>query len=287
MELRRFIVIDCNELLFSASTKERCRQFVKHPENYRTQYANGIIEVGATPFIVDTWKEGINLDLTDSKGNIYHIYTRYGVFDGASKDAKRVNINPVIKGKVYHNLAAARRFFEAQKGTQSGWVNKYYACELAYEVVYEDSKGIYTITVGMLDSFTESLEWQGTSKGYCSPKTDLIDVLVDGEERSVSPSTKGEQIREFIYEYNGDIYRIAEGSGDALFGEDIEDGYIDYIYYDILEDATDEDSVIDGGCILLKKNYVDLTIKEIIQKVLDFNYWSPESNYTQSYREEA
>lgn len=117
---------------------------------------------------------------------------------------------------------------------------------------------------------------------------DLLKVLVDGEERFVNPLAKGSTLADFVIEIDGDIYHIAEGSGDALSLEDIEDGYIDYIYYDILEDASDLDSIIDGGCILLKKNYVDLTIGQIIQKVLDFEYWSPQSNYyTQSYREEA
>ena len=65
---------------------------------------------------------------------------------------------------------------------------------------------------------------------------------------------------------NGLLYFITEGTGDALFVEDIEDDYIDYIYYDIYETLEDykEDNVYDGGCLLLKVEYnVELAIKEI------------------------
>lgn len=283
MEVKRFIVIDCGTLLFSASTEEECKHFVEHPENYRKQYANGIIEVGATPFIVDTNKEGISLNLTDREGNTLLIYTKYGVFEGATEDASRDNTRFYIK-EMFDTLSAAKILFNAQRGTQSGWAKPFYECKLAYEVVCEDNEGTYTIAYGVLDSFTEDLEWQGAN-AYCSPKSDLVKVLVDGEERSVNPLAKGSTLADFVIEIDGDIYHIQEGSGDALSLEDIEDGYIDYIYYDILEDAQDVDSIIDGGCILLKKNYVDLTIGQIVQKVLDFESWSPESNYTQSYRE--
>lgn len=180
MDLKRFIVIEGDTLLFSANTEEGCRQFVKHPENYRTQYANGIIEVGATPFIIDTWREGIELYLTDSEGNNYYIYTQYGVFEGASKDAKRVNIDFYIK-EIFDTLLAAKILFNAQKGTQSGWVNKYYECQLAYENVCEisstDGDASYsekdTLFYDVIDSFTEDLEWHGAN-AYCSEEKSYV-----------------------------------------------------------------------------------------------------------------
>ena len=74
---------------------------------------------------------------------------------------------------------------------------------------------------------------------------------------------------------SGYIYCIQEGTGDALFVEDIEDDYIDYIYYDIYETLEDykDDNVYDGGCILLKTYYRQHTVKEIIDIVKDFEGW--------------
>lgn len=74
----------------------------------------------------------------------------------------------------------------------------------------------------------------------------------------------------FIQSKSGDIYKITEGTGDSLALEDIENGFIDYIYYDIyvsLEDLN-EDIAFDGGLILLKKLYKDHTVEEIISKVM-------------------
>lgn len=72
-----------------------------------------------------------------------------------------------------------------------------------------------------------------------------------------------------------------EGTGDNLFEEDIEEGYIDYIYYDIyslkkfhksgksLEDFVDEAEPFDGGLVLLKEKYSTLTNKDIMSRVED------------------
>lgn len=101
-------------------------------------------------------------------------------------------------------------------------------------------------------------------------KKDLLKVLVDGATRFVKPSSKGSTLTDFVTEIDGAIYHIQEGSGDALFPEDIEDGCVDYIYYDVLEDANDLDSIIDGGCILLTEYYQDMTIDQIIQTTINF-----------------
>lgn len=68
--------------------------------------------------------------------------------------------------------------------------------------------------------------------------------------------------------------RIAEGTGDNLFQEDIEDGYVDYVMIDNYEYDNDElveTYIIDGGQMMLTELYqeqfhnakevVDYTIK--------------------------
>lgn len=67
----------------------------------------------------------------------------------------------------------------------------------------------------------------------------------------------------------GYYFHICEGTGDNLLKEDIEEGYIDYIYYEIFHSLNnvregDED---DGGQVLLRKYYQDMTIEEIIEEV--------------------
>ena len=77
---------------------------------------------------------------------------------------------------------------------------------------------------------------------------------------------------EFYWQIGDYIYRIAEGTGDALTQEDIDSGIVDYIYYDCYESIKDiaEDNIFDGGCILLKKLYQDMSLEEIIATVIDF-----------------
>lgn len=52
------------------------------------------------------------------------------------------------------------------------------------------------------------------------------------------------------------IIRIAEGSGDNLLPEDIEDGYVDYIYYEQYELSNNMPEV-DGGQILMEEMFRD------------------------------
>jgi hypothetical protein len=69
------------------------------------------------------------------------------------------------------------------------------------------------------------------------------------------------------------IIRIAEGMGDNLSDEDIENGYVDYIYYDQhnLEVALPE---MDGGMIMLTELFQEKfsSTKEAIPHVLDMAY---------------
>lgn len=71
------------------------------------------------------------------------------------------------------------------------------------------------------------------------------------------------------------IIRIAEGSGDNLLPEDIEDGYVDYIYYEQYELSTDMPEV-DGGQILLEEMLRDKykCMADCIQDVLSMAYGS-------------
>lgn len=67
-------------------------------------------------------------------------------------------------------------------------------------------------------------------------------------------------------------YRITEGTGDALTLDDLDNGYIDYIYYDYYETLEDikNDNIYDGGCILLEEYYQDLGLEKILEKVCEF-----------------
>lgn len=72
------------------------------------------------------------------------------------------------------------------------------------------------------------------------------------------------------------IVRIAEGNGSNLLAEDIENGYVDYIYYDQYELGADI-AEVDGGQILLKEPLRDryCCIAECIPDVLDMAYGCP------------
>ena len=72
------------------------------------------------------------------------------------------------------------------------------------------------------------------------------------------------------------IIRISVGTGDNLLKEDIEEGYVDYLNYDIFEvdGITETDGPSDGGMILLKdpalKKYTSLI--DAVPEVLDMAY---------------
>ena len=76
------------------------------------------------------------------------------------------------------------------------------------------------------------------------------------------------------------IIRIAEGTGDNLTDEDIENGYVDYIYYDQynLEAAIPE---VDGGMIMLTELFKEQfsCTKDAIPNVLDMAYGDTSLSY--------
>lgn len=76
------------------------------------------------------------------------------------------------------------------------------------------------------------------------------------------------------------ILRISEGSGDNLLDEDIEAGYVDYIYYDQheLENSLPE---IDGGMVLLTELFREkfTCTEDAIPNVLDMAYGQTDIPY--------
>lgn len=88
-------------------------------------------------------------------------------------------------------------------------------------------------------------------------------------------------------EYDKYVLFIKEGSGDNLSYEDIEDGYVDYIYTEIYlkDDLVKEEypSEIDGGFIMLKDTidnlFYDKPIKELIDYIFDENTEDTEEDY--------
>ena len=78
-------------------------------------------------------------------------------------------------------------------------------------------------------------------------------------------------MNEIFYKVNDVVYRISEGDGGNLLKEDIENGYVDYIYYEIYN-ADDLDNEIDGGMILLKEYFQDKykSTEDAIEDVMNF-----------------
>ena len=76
------------------------------------------------------------------------------------------------------------------------------------------------------------------------------------------------------------IIRITEGSGDNLTDDDIEQGYVDYIYYEThsLEQNLPE---VDGGMIMLTEMFQEKykSTKECIPAVLDMVYSNESIGY--------
>lgn len=78
-----------------------------------------------------------------------------------------------------------------------------------------------------------------------------------------------------------DIFHLCsndEGSGDNLTDDDIEQGYVDYIYYEVYNVQQDFPE-IDGGMIMLKELFQELfqekfkSTKDAIPAVLDMTIY--------------
>lgn len=82
-----------------------------------------------------------------------------------------------------------------------------------------------------------------------------------------------------VYDVERERYvKICEGTGDNLLSEDIEEGYVDYIYYSEYDNISDyaEDNESDGGMVLLKQLYADMRIEDIIKQMQEFGELSKE-----------
>lgn len=85
----------------------------------------------------------------------------------------------------------------------------------------------------------------------------------------------------FIYvPLNNQIIRISEGTGDNLLDEDIEAGYVDYIYYEQYE-LGDDIRESDGGQIMLTELFREkfTCTKDCIPNVLDMAYGDTNLSY--------
>lgn len=76
------------------------------------------------------------------------------------------------------------------------------------------------------------------------------------------------------------IIRISEGTGDNLLDEDIEQGFVDYIYYEQYSREIDFPEV-DGGQIMLMELFQDKykSTKECIPAVLDMAFGDENMEY--------
>ena len=76
------------------------------------------------------------------------------------------------------------------------------------------------------------------------------------------------------------IIRIDEGSGDNLTDDDIAQGYVDYIYYEVYNVQQDLPAV-DGGIIMLTEWFQEKfeSTKEAIPAVLDMAYGDESIGY--------
>ena len=76
------------------------------------------------------------------------------------------------------------------------------------------------------------------------------------------------------------IIRIDEGSGDNLTDDDITQGYVDYIYYEVYNVQQDLPEV-DGGTIMLTEWFQEKfeSTKEAIPAVLDMAYGDESIGY--------
>lgn len=76
------------------------------------------------------------------------------------------------------------------------------------------------------------------------------------------------------------IIRIDEGSGDNLTDDDVAQGYVDYIYYEVYNLQQDLPEV-DGGMIMLTELFQEKfkSTKDAIPAVLDMAYGNESMGY--------
>lgn len=77
------------------------------------------------------------------------------------------------------------------------------------------------------------------------------------------------------------IIRIDEGSGDNLTNDDIDQRYVDYIYYEVYNVQQDLPEV-DGGMVMLTELFQNKfkSVKDAIPAVLDMAYGNASIEYS-------
>ncbi len=151
----------------------------------------------------------------------------------------------------------------------------------------------------LLNTLIRKVAWGYVFEADCADSTDygyVIDALIDKIPRYTV--SLAEWIEKHLDECdlfddylvgaeNGSIViRIAEGSGDNLDKEDLNNGFVDYIDYSVYKTGYQlrQDEGFDGGMILLKQHYSDLPSEEIIKMVLDDVELGPEYSLIRSER---
>lgn len=135
----------------------------------------------------------------------------------------------------------------------------------------------YTGATGVITHIDDAGQIHGTWGGCALiPEKDNFSVLHSNNKgentmkititQEITSKTKDEFYAQLK---DGRIVRIWEGTGDNLFDEDVEAGYVDYINYEIYNNikAIYDNDYYDGGMILLKQLYQDLSVKEILDFV--------------------
>ena len=76
---------------------------------------------------------------------------------------------------------------------------------------------------------------------------------------------------------DGRVITLSEGTGDNLLREDIEEGYVDYLYYNIYSNILSyrDDEEFDGGMILLTEYAAELNNDQALMKLADMEGFSP------------
>lgn len=67
------------------------------------------------------------------------------------------------------------------------------------------------------------------------------------------------------------LITVAVGTGDNLTAEDLDDGFVDYFMSSVYRQEGDELELEDAGQILSSKLVGELSLDEVVDKVLD--YW--------------
>lgn len=95
------------------------------------------------------------------------------------------------------------------------------------------------------------------------------DIILDGDDfAGVEFDNVGDYSDVVVYVPDFEQYfKIAEGTGDNLLEEDIEMGYVDYIYYTVY----DSEGEIDGGMMLLEDYFRNIfaSTRDAVEYVLD------------------